>query len=290
MAVMTPAVAAEVKSIAKRPWNAAVFTGNVTAVLLVSTFARKKSLQLVMNARIAVAAIPGAASGKAILYMICRRLQPSIRAARSSDGGISSKKLTGIHITSGKITAVYVTISPRSWSESPTERSRMNSGTARTITGIACTVIMLSRSGCLPRNLKRAMAYAQAAPAAMHMTVVESPTITELTMGPRNIGSEKSCPYESSVMLVSDKSGTPAWSAVDGYTLYAIIHTNGARKMTITTMTRAPQVHAVRWCIRFRDNHDSRISCPSLPVKTTENKDPEHCDDQDKNHNSVRHR
>src|SRR6218665_150226 len=124
----------------------------------------------------------------------------------------------------------------------------------------------------------------------MHMTVVESPTITELTMGPRNIGSEKSCPYESSVMLVSDKSGTPAWSAVDGYTLYAIIHTNGARKMTITTMTRAPQVHAVRWCLRFRDNHDSRISFTSLPVKTTENKDPERCDDQDKNHNSDRHR
>ena len=72
--------------------------------------------------------------------------------------------------------------------------------------------------------------------------------------------------------------------------LYAIIQTNGARKATMMMTTSTPQIQATSRRFAFRDIHDSRISFTSLSAEATENKDPERCDDQDKNHDSGRHR
>ena len=47
------------------------------------------------------AAIPGRTSGRKILYQICRRVQPSIMAERSTSQGIPSKKPLAIQIPKG---------------------------------------------------------------------------------------------------------------------------------------------------------------------------------------------
>ena len=81
---------------------------------------------------------------------------------------------------------------------------------------MACTVIMLRSKGWRPRNLKRAIAYAQADPTTMQMIVVDSPTITEFAMGFRNVGSDNSRVYEPSVSCDGERSGVLDCSAVEG--------------------------------------------------------------------------
>ena len=66
-------------------------TGSVTASRLVSTSAKRNSVQEKMKANAAAETIPGAASGHAIFQSACQREQPSTSAASSSSGGICRK-------------------------------------------------------------------------------------------------------------------------------------------------------------------------------------------------------
>src|SRR5216117_3217163 len=78
-------------------------TGAVVASMRVRIRAKKKSFQEKRKQKIAVAASPGAASGRLIRKKACQTPAPSICAASSSDRGVALKKLRIIQMTSERL-------------------------------------------------------------------------------------------------------------------------------------------------------------------------------------------
>jgi hypothetical protein len=78
-----------------RPISVAVPRGMVIARgVAVSASAKRNSLNVTITAKIAVATMPGAASGSTIRRNAVKRESPSTIAASSRSGGISRKKLS----------------------------------------------------------------------------------------------------------------------------------------------------------------------------------------------------
>src|SRR5688572_828420 len=91
------------------PWklmNERNTVGSVKALRLVRMSAKKNSVQQTMKANTAAAAIPGAASGTAIFQNAPQRVQPSTRAACSSERGIWLKYANIIQTVTGRVKTV----------------------------------------------------------------------------------------------------------------------------------------------------------------------------------------
>src|SRR5204863_2422843 len=73
------------------------------SVCVVNVIANKSSLQDVTKAKIAVAAMPGAASGSTMRHSAPKRPQPSMSALSSRSRGIASKYPTSIQTVNGTV-------------------------------------------------------------------------------------------------------------------------------------------------------------------------------------------
>ncbi len=103
--------------------------------LVVNMSANRNSFHDEMAIRTAVAATPGRASGSTTRTIAPARVQPSMRAASSSSGGMLSKKPFRIQMLTGVRKAVYASASPRWVSYSPRTRKAMKIGNSSNTAG-----------------------------------------------------------------------------------------------------------------------------------------------------------
>jgi hypothetical protein len=78
----------------------------------VSTEAAKTSFQEMTKAKMAVAAIPGRASGSTILRKAWKRVQPNTHAASSSSRGMPMNRLEEMSAAKGRASAVWMRATP----------------------------------------------------------------------------------------------------------------------------------------------------------------------------------
>ena len=87
-------------------------TGSVALEEFVNIEAKRNSVQVRKIQKRAVATMPGMASGMITLNMTVALFPPSTRTDSSMERGISSKNPYIIHITIGRLKAVYMNIIP----------------------------------------------------------------------------------------------------------------------------------------------------------------------------------
>ena len=103
--------------------------------LVVNMSANRNSFHAEIATSTAVAATPGRASGSTTRTIAPARVQPSMRAASSSSGGMLSKKPLSTQMQTGSRKAVYASASPTWVSYSPRTRRAMKIGNSSSTAG-----------------------------------------------------------------------------------------------------------------------------------------------------------